>query len=471
MRISNSFYKYSNSYLYPPSVSIKANTLPDTEESFDKDFLLPNFYYMSFFTANSGQRNNPEKEKEAFLNMFRDVDLYKPEDDMIPAENYSGWNANKVKLIKKQFSEYEDDGTLEDLLRAVNNSIFEDYIFHGNNLYSLSNENTEKLFEGVYGIDYNKWLHPSKSCEVRITIKDSRERLKSIADNITDDIELLRLTHAKDFIDRQLEPYIKKDAFVIPKKIYSSKPMLYTFTDNIIKQLNTVWRRAKYHSNENQPANVRKLAFEVLDIRDDLKKSLSDINEVRRNGKGQNNFDITVRMWERNPKNDLFQGNYSTCCIGMGAVNGSAMAKYLLHTCFNMIELVDNNTNNTIGNALCYFAEADGKPAFIIDNVEINKDYIPSKEAGNDIRNAILEYSKNLLEYIQKGDENIDIYMSYRRNDIPAPKELAVDKTFKFIGDIYSDIYLDLYDGEVFDNVGLNKRITACRLYDTENKE
>lgn len=470
MRISNSFYKYTNSYLYPPSISVKADILSDTENN-DKELQLPNFYYMPVFTASAVAKYNPEKEKEAFLNMLKTVDLYRPEDDDIPAENYSGWDSDKIKLIKKQFTEYEDDGTLEDLLRAVNSSLFEEYIFEENNLYSLSNETTKNLYERVYSIDYDKWLHPSKTCEVRISIKDSGEKLKSIADNIVCDIELLRLTQAKDFIDRQLEPYIKKDTFTIPKKIYASKPMLYRFTDNIIKQLNTVWRRAKYHSNENQPIDVRELAYDVLDIRDDLKKSLSDINEVRRNGRGQNNFDITVKMWDRNPKKDLFQGNYSTCCIGMGAVNGDAMPKYLLHTCFNMIELVDNNTNNTIGNALCYFAEADGKLAFIIDNVEINKDYIPSKEAGNDIRSAILEYSKNLLEYIKKDDRNIDIYMSYRRNDIPAPKEYAVDKTFKFIGDIYSDIYLDLYDGEVFDNVGLNRELTACKLSGQNDKK
>ena len=468
MQINRINYKYSTPYYRQTKVD---NTRPANTGGKTQN-LLPNYYYMPIFTGNyaiikaDNQEQDAQIKKNDFLRMLKDTNWYDETDEIIPAQNYSDWDNEQINLIRKQLSEYEDDGTLKTLLQTANLCTFKDYILDGENIYSLSNSITKDLFENKYQLNYERWLNPTKDCEVNLSIKDSREKLKNIANNITDDIELLRLTPAKEFIDRQLQPYIKNDEFIIPKKIFGSKPMLYSFTESIIKQLNTIWRRAKYHSGENQPEDVRKLAGEVLEIRDDLKYSLERINNVRRNGKGQNNFDIKIKMWDRNPKRDLFQGNFSTCCIGMGAVNGDVMAKYLLHTCFNMIEIIDNNTDKTIGNALCYFAEADGELAFIIDNVEINKEYLPSKEAGNDIRDGIVEYSKNLLNYIKKDNKPISIYMSYRRNDINAPKENAEEKFFEFIGELYTDIYLDLYDGSIFSSDSLSQQITACKLYD-----
>ena len=44
--------------------------------------------------------------------------------------------------------------------------------------------------------------------------------------------------------------------------------------------------------------------------------------------KVEKDLDLTIKMWDRVPQKDLFQGNYSTCCIGMGGGNGSAMPHY-----------------------------------------------------------------------------------------------------------------------------------------------
>ena len=51
----------------------------------------------------------------------------------------------------------------------------------------------------------------------------------------------------------------------------------------------------------------------------------------------------------------------------MGGGNGTAMPYYLMNTAFNMIELVDNESGKTIGNALCFFEKDKNGKALITD--------------------------------------------------------------------------------------------------------
>ena len=107
-------------------------------------------------------------------------------------------------------------------------------------------------------------------------------------------------------------------------------------------------------------------------------------------------------MWDRVPQKDIFQGNYSTCCIAMGGSNGSAMPHYIMDTAYNMIELVDNNSGRTVGNALCYFVKGEnGKLAFIIDNVEIANSVKPSDEIGKEVREQITEYASRIAKEVR----------------------------------------------------------------------
>ena len=56
-----------------------------------------------------------------------------------------------------------------------------------------------------------------------------------ISDNIELDIELLRSTPAKKFIDKRIKPYLNEDKFEIPANISKSKTKLYSLTDNLLK--------------------------------------------------------------------------------------------------------------------------------------------------------------------------------------------------------------------------------------------
>ena len=155
-------------------------------------------------------------------------------------------------------------------------------------------------------------------------------------------------------------------------------------------------------------------------------------------------------MWDRVPQKDIFQGNYSTCCIGMGGGNGSAMPHFILNTSYNMIELVDNKTGKIIGNALCYFiTDSSGKPAFIIDNIEINNGMKPSSEVGIQLRNSMAEYAAKISKDIT-GNDNTPVYMSSSYNDVPIEDLTGHRERVSFVGDVdCDDIYMDLYKGWV----------------------
>jgi len=154
-------------------------------------------------------------------------------------------------------------------------------------------------------------------------------------------------------------------------------------------------------------------------------------------------------MWDRNPQKDLFQGNYSTCCIGMGEVNAEAMPVYLMNTAFNMIELVDNTTGNTIGNALCYLTtDKYGCPEFMIDNIEIRNSKKPSKKTGIELRNAIIRYAQNVCKNLN--GEGMVIWLGDSYNDIPTnPDSKAVTHNSTFVGDVSNvdSVYIDAFGG------------------------
>lgn len=148
----------------------------------------------------------------------------------------------------------------------------------------------------------------------------------------------------------------------------------------------------------------------------------------------------------------------------MGDVNSPVMPHYIMNTAFNMIELVDNNTGKTVGNALCYFVDKeDGKPAFVIDNVEISNSVKPSNEVGLKLRDMLTEYTSKITKDVT-GLENIPIYLGPSYNDIPDNDLCTIEEEIKFLGDIdCEEIYLDAFGGWT-DREDLTQKVELFKL-------
>lgn len=362
----------------------------------------------------------------------------------IPKEKLMQWDVNHIHLLANEVRSATDT-SFKDILRIANLEDFKSYILDTSNKYGLANAKTKDKFK-KHGLNYEAWINPNNENNVQFQTKDkNQENLAQIVGQLIEDIEALRQTPAKGFIDKQFAQFINGDKFVIPEEYATSKTKLSEFTKNLLKQLDNVFKRAQ--GNLDNPSKAT-TAQNTLTIKDHLNQRLADIEKMS-SSKSAKTYDLTIKMWDRVPQKDIFQGNYSTCCIAMGGGNGSAMPHYLMNTSFNMIEIVDNKTNNTIGNALCYFVtDKTGKPALMIDNIEIKNSQRPSDEVGAQLRNAITQYAKNLLKEV--GASNAKIYMGNSYNDVPFEDLRKAKSQLKFLGETQCDeIYMDAYGGWV----------------------
>ena len=235
---------------------------------------------------------------------------------------------------------------------------------------------------------------------------------------------------------------------MIPSHISGNREKLNKFTEGLITQLKRVWTHSeKSYNNPNSSSDKKNMALRILTIKNHLEQRVRDI-EVLSESREKIPNELTIKMWDRCPQKDLFQGNYSTCCIGMGEINQSAMVNYLVNTTFNMIEIVDSNSGETIGNALCYFVRNNSnEPEFVIDNIEIKNSCKSSEKVGLIVREALVKYAKNVTGDVSgRNDIRINIGMSY--NDLPLYDIPAREAFLYPIGDITNEyLYLDVYEG------------------------
>ncbi len=390
---------------------------------------------------------------DLFYAIMKNSGLTEEEIQSVPKEKLFAWDIKYIHLLSKEINE-DEDIAFNDLLRAGNlEKDFLQYIHDTNNVYGKANATTKALYEEL-GLNYDKWLSPSKENKVHFIAKDKNtERLSQIVNQITQDMNVLIKTPAGPFLKKQFPKFIKGDDFFIPNEYSTNKAklqeLLILFTDTSDKgQLSQIWKRAKINSANSNPSKASS-AKNTLTVLEHLNQRLEDLSKIQET-KTAKTLDLTIKMWDRAPQKDIFQGNYSSCCIAMGGGNGSAMPHYIMNSLYNMIELVDNQTGKTVGNALCYFiTDEDNKPAFVIDNVEIMNNIKPSSQTGIQLRNSITQYASNILKEIAPGIE-IPIYMGTLYNDIPCEGLNKGEGKISLSGDTDCEkIYMDLYGGWV----------------------
>ena len=398
----------------------------------------------------SGKVDIAQLQIDLFNQIMKNSGLTDAEIASIPKEKLIGWDYKYAHLLSKAINE-DQDIAFNDILRAGSlEPDFIKYIHDKNNIYGQTNSKTKEMFEEL-GLDYDKWIQPSKDIEMKFFAKDKNaERLTQIGEQIIEDMNtLMENPMLKNLVKKRFAKFIKEDRFFIPNEYLSNKAKL---EDLVLKltdtseqgQLRDLWKRAQDNSSNPDPqrAETARRNLTVLSHLGQRLKDITNVGEV----KTTKTLDLTIKMWDRNPQKDMFQGNYSTCCIGMGECNASAMPHFIMNTSYNMIELVDNTTGKTIGNALCYFVKGEsGKPMFIIDNVEIADSVKPSNDVGEELRSSLTEYASQLAKDVT-GKDDIPIYMSTCYNDIPFEDLPSHYEEISFLGDIDCEsIYMDLF--------------------------
>ena len=85
---------------------------------------------------------------------------------------------------------------------------------------------------------------------------------------------------------------------------------------------------------------------------------------------------MSIFVWARNPDIDLYQGNYSPCCVCIESEYHGAespIADYITDLGIQIVNIWDENKNEPVTAAWCWLGEDEnGEPALVVDNIEAN---------------------------------------------------------------------------------------------------
>ena len=392
-------------------------------------------------------------------NFIKKAGLSDEEIASLPPEKFEGWDFEYLPLLEKSMN-YE--GYLfKELIRVELLHNVDEYLHDPQTRHGVVNLRTREQYLGR-NMDYQKWVKTDKNLEKTILIKsDTQRAIEEVSVKITKDIEKLRKTKAKMFIDKQLGQYIVNDKFVIPAEKMKNKQTFERFVKGIIKQLDGVWKRAEISIDKNIVENIQ-VAKKTLKTKKSLESGFEKISKLPKE-KAPKPLKLTIKTWDRQPKKDTFQGNKTGCCVGVGRPQATAIATYVLNTAFNMLEILNEN-GDVVVNALYYMADdKNGKPVMIIDNIEKAGSLELSETAEKELLEEIVNYAHSVAKDVT-GNPEVEVYLGSSINDISSEYDNE-DKEISFIGDISEDfIYLDAYDSSVVEKHNLKDTCWLQRL-------
>ena len=152
-----------------------------------------------------------------------------------------------------------------------------------------------------------------------------------------------------------------------------------------------------------------------------------------------------IKMWDRNPQEDMFLGSKTSCCTALDRTNGGSMAVYMLNTSYNVVELCDAK-GDVVGMSRVFMANVDGKPTLIMDNIELNHGFIKGMNFDSDIKDIRDNFFKYMNTYAEKitGDPNAQVLFYSGDIHVPNSDLTKVNKSIDFLGDIHrEEVYVN----------------------------
>ncbi len=396
-------------------------------------------------------------ERDLFMYIVESLELKSEDFEDITDDEINKWDMTYLPLILKSMDK-NPEGFANLIVGCTNHNFF-DYIHDSSNIYGQTNNKTKEIYT-EHNLDYEKYLKPSDKCNIRFISKDkNQEALIQFGHEIKENIEALRRTPLKSFIDKRYHACIELDGFYIPDDVINSKEKLTHFIQNILVQFQPIWKQAEENLNNQQRIEM---AQNTLTIKEHFEQILENLEKTEIH-KVEKNIDYTIKTWDRIPQKDIGQGDKSGCCIALDKENGFIMPNYLMNTSLNMIEIIDNFSGEVIGNALYYFGtNENNENVFIIDNIEINNKHKPSDEAGKQLTEAITQYASNICKEITNKDYT-PIYLGTAYNDVKIYGK-AVEEKIKFLGELDCErIYLDAFEGWK-NTFALDKKLNLYKL-------
>ncbi len=248
------------------------------------------------------------------------------------------------------------------------------------------------------GLDFNQWLNyqEKKGFTVGVSPEQLKERKIAFEKEVVENIiallgsfrekkpGLLAEEEAKEVFNK----IIKKYGLQFKQgEIYHFQKGKFSIKDIglILKDFNQLIEQ--YYQKEQNKEKKNAIGT-VLDHLKTLEKRIPDLEkELTRKG-----YSLKIQIWQREPGYDIFQGNYTHCCVAVENFNRGAILDYLIDSGLQVVEIRDEAEDKTIAQTWLWLAkDSQNNLNLVLDNVEINGDYTGLQE----------EIKKNLFSYLK----------------------------------------------------------------------
>ncbi|MBO6181525.1 hypothetical protein J6O86_07555 [bacterium] len=169
--------------------------------------------------------------------------------------------------------------------------------------------------------------------------------------------------------------------------------------------------------------------------------------------------EYTVKLWNRDPQESLFDGSYTTCCTALDHTNGGSMANYLLNTAINVVEIKDAS-GQTVGMSRCYIGELDGVKTLVMENIEVNNGLISEMNKDHttcELTQGLFNYMSDFADMVLGEGSPVYLSTSYHKIGEEGFRGMPLQsiKETKLLGNISkSSLYLNTHAGYVGVNEG-----------------
>jgi hypothetical protein len=255
------------------------------------------------------------------------------------------------------------------------------------------------------------------------------------------------LNEAEDILKKEFSKETKVKINQIKEKLQKEiNDFLDSFTNFREKELNQILSQAlKTKRAESIVQSVEEELYEILNHFDIDTKNIRSIFSPKEKTNDLEGRYMSTRVWDRNPDIDLYQGNYSPCCISIETGCGSspyesAIADYLTDLAIQIVNIVDKEKQIPVCACWLWLGKdtKEGKPALVIDNIEANTDY--SNKYQEQFREQITKYIKNYANSI--GIKKIVMRTQY--NDVNLTVKEHDNKYIKIgLNNRYDGYYLE----------------------------
>lgn len=151
-----------------------------------------------------------------------------------------------------------------------------------------------------------------------------------------------------------------------------------------------------------------------------------DITKDKKSIKGEDlvGHEMSAEVWSRDPDVDLYQGNYSPCCVSIEGkihVPNSPIADYFTDLGMQVVNLKDKNTGDPVAAAWLWLGvnPKTKETALVVDNIEADTRYS---------LNFQQQLADQLLPYLQAMAKRINVnklVLGVANNDIPTDEVLG----------------------------------------------